>query len=531
MRRTLMLLASLAIILLGLWGSAVIYLDEQRLKSIVSSHLSAQSGRKVDIRGSLSLRLFPRPRIHAEDVVVAAPEGFDGPKFLSVDELSMSVRLLPLVTGSLTPREVRLSGATMNLYSDEIGRSSVDGLVRSPDTGIRRGAELLATRQMRLEDIRIVINDTSVDQSRTVNIELVEFDQFAFDEALAFRFRGNLGDPPLLSMIDVEGLLMVPSTRERPVRLSNMRLSGELAGSGVPIQLFGNVSLLSVPEFELELEDGRLELADQQVSIVGHYIGWERPYLQLDIQAERLAFGLETDMTGEGNAQLLALLGSMDSDVEARIGELQMQGMTFEGINLRLSGRDGQLLVEDLEGMMPGAVVSGHGGWHLTHDPAEGGVEMTLSVDDAGQLLAALDLPPAVEGIGQVHWSWLRSPPLTGAGRLAEGRFELWDGRLKMADDESVDFYRMAGSFMHSPGVFDVPEFALTLPDVEFLGWLSVALETGSIGGRLVRVDEGSEISLAGLIGQPELSEPLLPDPRPTDETGSGNDGASDEPQ
>ncbi len=531
MRRTLILLASLAIIVLGLWGSAVIYLDEERLKSIVSSHLSAQTGRKVDIRGSLSLRLLPRPRIHAEDVVVAAPEGLEGPQFLSADELSMSVRLLPLVTGSFTPHEVRVSGATVNLYTDEVGRSSVDGLVRSPDAGIRRGAELLSTREMRLEDIRVVINDMGLGQSRAVHIDLVEFDRFAFDEALEFRFQGNLGDPPMFSTMEVEGLLLVPSTREKPVRLSNMRFSGELAGSGLPVQLLGHVSMTSVPRFKLELGDGRLDVAGQQLAIEGSYTGDERAHLQLSAQGERLATGNDAGGGELLNDQLLALFRGIDSDVDARFGELRVHGVSIEQASLRLSGRDGQFLVEKMEGMMPGAVVSGQGGWNLDREPAEGGIDMELSVDDAGQVLVALDLPPALEGIGQVHWSWLRSPQPTGAGRLAEGRFELWGGRLRMSDDDWVEFDRLAGNFMHSPGVFDVPELGLTLPDGELLGWLSVALESGSIGGRLVRVDDGSEIGLAGLIGQPELSERLGPDSLPAGESESEPGGSSDRMQ
>lgn len=525
MRRSLILLASLAIIFLGLWGSAVIYLDEERLKSIVSSHLSAQSGRKVEIRGSLSLRLMPRPRIHAEDVVVAAPDGFDGPRFLNADELSMSVRLLPLIRGSLTPREVRLSGATVNLYTDEMGRSSVDGLVRSPDAEIRRGAELLSTREMRLEDIRVVINDMNVGRSRAVHIDLVEFDRFAFDEALEFRFRGNLGDPPLLSMMEVEGLLMVPSTRERPVRLSNMRLSGNLAGSGLPVQLFGHVSMSSAPLFELELGDGRLQVGGEQVSIEGSYIGRERGYLQLLAHTDHLAIGDGAIGAGLLEEQLLPLVRGIDADIEARVGELQVQGVNIEGVSFHLAGRDGQLLVEALAGMMPGGVLSGQGGWELLQEPVEGGLDMELSVDDAGTLLAAFGLPPVLEGTGQVRWTWLRSPPQTGAGRLAEGQFELWDGSWMMDSDDRVGFDRIAGNFMYSPGVFDVPELGLTLPGGELLGWLSVALEAGSIGGRLVRLEDGREIGLAGSIDQLELSDRLVPDSRPAPENGSGNDG------
>ncbi len=528
MRRTLILLASVAIIVLGLWGSAVIYLDEERLKSIVTAHMSSQSGRKVEIRGSLSLRLFPRPRIHAEELVVAAPDGFDGPRFFSADELSMSVRLLPLVRGNLTPREVRLSGATVNLYTDEIGRSSVDGLVRKPDAGIRRGAQLLATREMRLEDIRVVINDMSVERRRAVNIDLMEFERFAFDEPLEFRFRGNFGDPPLFSVMDIEGMLLVPSTREKPVRLSNMRLSGELAESGLPLQLLGHVSMSSVPNLQLELADGALDMAGQRLSIEGVYTGGERGDLQLMATADHLALGNAFVGSVLLDEHVLPLLRGIDSDLEARVGELQVGDAGIEGLRLRMAGRDGYMLVDTLEGMMPGAVVSGRGGWQLDQGPPEGGLDMELSVDDAGRLLAAFGVSPVLDGIGQIQWRWLERPVPTGSERLAEGRFELWDGSWRTAADERVDFQHVTGNFMYSPGMFDVPELVLTLAEDELLGWLSVSLETGQIGGRLVRAGDGGEIVLAGAIERPELSEGLGVDRDPPADNPSGNGGSSD---
>jgi AsmA protein len=528
MRRTLILLASLAIIVLGLWGSAVIFLDEERLKSIVTGHMSVQSGRKVDIRGSLSLRLFPRPRIHAQDLVVAAPDGFDGPGLLSADELVMSVRLLPLVRGSLTPREVRLSGATINLYTDEMGSSSVDGLLRLPDAGIRRGAERLATRQMRLEDIRVVINDMSVGRRHVLNMDLVEFDRFAFDEPLEFRFRGNLGDPPVFSMMDIEGLLLVPSTRERPVRLSNMRLTGVLSGSDLPLYLLGHVSMSSVPYFRLELGDGTLDVDGQQLSIDSTYTGSERGHLEVTANADRLALGRDTFGTELLDEQLLPLLRGIDIDIDVRVGELQLAGADMQGISLKLSGRDGFLALDALDGMIPGAVVSGQGGWQLEQDQIEGRVAMALSVDNAGELLAALGEPPVLEGTGQVQWHWIQRLPPVDTARLAEGSFELFEGSVNTQSDERIDFRRLAGDFTYSPGVFDVPELGLTLDDGELLGWLSVSLETDEIGGRLIRVEDGREIGLAGAIDRLELSEPLKSDRRPTTENDSPGNGHSD---
>jgi hypothetical protein len=225
---------------------------------------------------------------------------------------------------------------------------------------------------------------------------------------------------------------------------------------------------------------------------------------------------------------LLPLLRGIDIDIDVRVGELQLAGADMQGISLKLSGRDGFLALDALDGMIPGAVVSGQGGWQLEQDQIEGRVAMALSVDNAGELLAALGEPPVLEGTGQVQWHWIQRLPPVDTARLAEGSFELFEGSVNTQSDERIDFRRLAGDFTYSPGVFDVPELGLTLDDGELLGWLSVSLETDEIGGRLIRVEDGREIGLAGAIDRLELSEPLKSDRRPTTENDSPGNGHSD---
>jgi hypothetical protein len=513
MRRSLILLASAAIIVLGLWGSAVIFLDEERLQSMVASHLSAQSGRKVEIRGALSLRFFPRLRMHAEDVVMAGPDGFDGPRFLSADELSMAVRMWPLVRGRLSPSEVRLSGATINLHTDVEGRSSVDGLVATGDGGVRRGADLLMIRQMRLEDVRVVVADMGLDRSRTIQVDTIEFEYFAFDEPLAFRFRGNLGDPAWFEFIELEGLLNVPMSRERPVRLSNMRLHGELLEGAGSLELLGHLWMSSLPVFALELADGRLEVAGQRLDVAGVYTGLERAHLRLDVAAEQLALPAGRPVDEGITEQWLALLHGVDLDANVEVGRGRWLGLNLESLGFEVTGREGEIQLDSLRGMVPGAVVSGQGRWNLDRQPADGVLELEMSIDDAAGLLAGFGIAPVLHGTGEASWTSLRLPRPSGAGQVADGRFQLWEGSWSTGEGEKIAFDRMAGRFLVSPEFVDVPELLLHLDDEELMGWMSFKLAEQTIGGRLMRVADGHEIELFGELD--ELAPPagLLRDP------------------
>jgi uncharacterized protein involved in outer membrane biogenesis len=119
MRRTIILAAALGIIVLGLWGTAVIYFDESRLKGIISDRLSEQVGRRVEIVGALEFSLFPRPRLEAREVVIGASGNEDGRAVFRAARVSMSLRLIALLRGDLAPGRIQLE---LGVYDPETMR-------------------------------------------------------------------------------------------------------------------------------------------------------------------------------------------------------------------------------------------------------------------------------------------------------------------------------------------------------------------------------------------------------------------------
>jgi len=151
MRRTIILAAALSIILLGLWGTAVIYFDEDRLKAIVSDRLGEPIGRRVEIVGRIRFSLFPSARIEAGGVIVQGPSGVPGAATLRADRVELALRLAPLLRGELSPGRMELSGAVIQLApGDKAGGDRSD-----PLEAIRSSAKLLAGRSVRLQDVTL----------------------------------------------------------------------------------------------------------------------------------------------------------------------------------------------------------------------------------------------------------------------------------------------------------------------------------------------------------------------------------------
>lgn len=518
MRRALILFASLGIMGLGLWGTAVIYLDENRLKGVVAAHMAEHSGRKLEIRGALKVRFFPRLHLHAEDVVIGSPPGFDGPEFLEADHLSMSVRMLPLVRGQVSTGEVSVTGATVNLHTNADGASSFDGLGRGGRNGDAREETLLATRQMRLEDIRLVVSDVSTNQRETVLIEWVELDRFQFDSRLDFRFRGNLGEPPLFDEMGIEGQLYVPSTRERPLRLSNMHLEGRLSATGEPLVLLGNLSFSAAPPLMLELDQGRLRLDGQEFDLSGRYDGRDRGHLVVDASGERLDW---SKMKGPGvvkGADWLAFTRGMDMDLSLQFTQASFAGIGLEDLSAAVQAREGVVEFSDLAAFVPGGFLQAGGRFDARYQPPRGRLEMEIEMADVAGMLSAADVPAMVSGSGEGSLSLDFTGEESGFDSMhGTGEFELWDGHWVMAanDDEQqpnrLEFERFAGQFRLMPGHFDLPEIQLRSAGREALGWAAIDLADYSLGGQLVVVGNGREIELSGSLRQPRLSATLHP--------------------
>ena len=162
MRALLIFIAAIVVIILGLWATLVLYFDEARLKQIATEQVRAQTGRELVIDGPLKLDFFPGVSLVASDVSLSGPDNYSGPDFFKADEFSMSLSLLPLLSGTVETGDVGLEQAELNLYTDGAGISSLDGLV-SGEPDAEAGQTDVSTGEILLTDIRLNVTDVATD--------------------------------------------------------------------------------------------------------------------------------------------------------------------------------------------------------------------------------------------------------------------------------------------------------------------------------------------------------------------------------
>jgi uncharacterized protein involved in outer membrane biogenesis len=142
---------------------AEIYFTSDRLKALVVPKIEASSHRSVAVN-DISLSFFPSIGVVIDGLTISNPpnKGFDNEDFLSLDRLSLDVKLFPLLGGNLEISQITLDHPTINLEVTPEGLKNFSGNATPADAkaqgGLRQergsaGAFLLSNLEVRNGEI------------------------------------------------------------------------------------------------------------------------------------------------------------------------------------------------------------------------------------------------------------------------------------------------------------------------------------------------------------------------------------------
>jgi AsmA protein len=531
MRNTIIVACAAAIMVMGIYGSAVILFDEERLKSLVAQHVESRTGRKIEIRGDLRIRFFPGLRLSAENVLLSGPVGFDGPEFFTADRLDMQVRLLPLIRGQVRASEVRLGGARINLHTDEDGSSSLDGLIGD---GERPGHSDWLNGPITIEDVRVSVSDGQLQLRESFEVQLIELDGYAPGRPLEFRFRGNVGEPAMFDWLEVDGLLVGGDAGR--LRLSNMSLKGALDDGQYLVEMLGNVTLTPGVPLQVSVDGANLQVNEHEFSLDLNYHGTERPHFSaqlgaelLDVDVRTLVDKLATLAYQPADSATLAVLRGMDFVTRIEVAQVARLGLTLEGFKMNLRARSGRVVAEGIEATAPGCVIRGSAEMDLRSSVPELSTTIQADIAHMSSLLHALRFDLMIGGAGSMGLELSAVPPVTlggVAGWIGTGSVELFDGRWPLLGAMAPVSQGFTGSeqFEYLRGAIGLEQRGIELTGLQLVSgdmvvdgslglvWLGRGLE-GSL--QLTAEDRIVRLELTGSVDQPEMSHTpvLLPPP------------------
>ncbi len=125
------------------------------------------SGRDVAINGPIAVRLFPWPRLEAEDVSVGNPKGVEGPAVLQAAKITVHLALAGLFSGQIQVESIDVQKPVLNLTLDKAGQGNWHFV---PDQGL---AKMGLLNNVLLEKINIFDGTLNfVDQRHSVSRNL-----------------------------------------------------------------------------------------------------------------------------------------------------------------------------------------------------------------------------------------------------------------------------------------------------------------------------------------------------------------------
>lgn len=444
MRKLLIFLSATLVVLIGLWGTLVLYFDEARLKQIAIEQVRAQTGRELQINGPLQLDFFPGVSLLARDVRLSGPEAYSGPDLFSADEFRMSLSLLPLLSGRVETGDISLATAELNIHTDSRGRSTLDGLVGAAEAAdpAAKSPEI-ATGVIALSNIRLNISDAASGSSQLFVVERLGIDGFRFDAPIAFEFRGSVGDPAVIRDIELVAELVVPSAGG-PIRIDGLELAA--VASGLAIGLSGDADLEPGPPLLARFRDGQIRLGGEQYQTSFSFLEADRPKIEASLRGsmldlDALLASLPQTAAGSGDAapaadaeSPLLLLRDIDLDAQLELDAMRVSGLDLRDIRARMQAVRGVVTIDPLSGALAGGQLDAVGVIDLNAVPPKLRLAPVFDLESLAEALAPWGMDRFLSGSGvlDLELNALGLSPAAILGSLnGSGQYSFRDGTIQ----------------------------------------------------------------------------------------------------
>ena len=117
-------IAAVVVLIIAALAAVSLLLNPNDYKDRIAAAAENALGRKVQIEGDLSLSVFPWVVIETGAIRVENPAEFGGGDFVSLKQAALSVKLMPLLTGSVRIDKVTATDMVVLLVKDKNGRGN-----------------------------------------------------------------------------------------------------------------------------------------------------------------------------------------------------------------------------------------------------------------------------------------------------------------------------------------------------------------------------------------------------------------------
>ena len=131
MRRLALALGLVVLVLAGVATYLLITFDPNRYQGLLTDWVQTNKQRTLVIGAPMELKVFPKLRLKLAKVSLSEHQRAD--EFLAVDEVELSVNVMPLLKRQMVIDQVSATGVRMAYWRDAQGRSNIDDLLKKDE--------------------------------------------------------------------------------------------------------------------------------------------------------------------------------------------------------------------------------------------------------------------------------------------------------------------------------------------------------------------------------------------------------------
>ncbi len=411
--RTLTVLGAVVVLLLVAVAIAIRSVDVRQFIGPIEQRVKAATGRDLEVRGGIHLKLGLEPKLVVEDVAFGNAPWAKQPQMLTAKQVEASVALLPLLRKHFEVTRLKLIAPTIALETDAAGKGNwefappqgaAQGNASAPSGGTLSD---FAVGDIAISDGAATYRDGKTGEVTNIVIENLTVHARDPGSPISGSFRGRVND----TAVALEGDLGPPEQLLRKRWPYPIAVQGEIGGKkasiGTRLTMQGNLVTLD----ELKLASGSSTLTGKLAVLTGGV----RPKVTLTLDAPTFSvadFAWPVNAAAAPRATAhsnylfseqpidLAALKGVDAEGEIAIGALTLaEGRRLDQVRIKLTLANGKLEVPSVQATAFGGTLAGRVELDATRAPdAALTVHAQAQNLDLGALLAAAGVKRELQG-------------------------------------------------------------------------------------------------------------------------------------
>jgi len=125
----------LIVIIVAGYAAAKMFFPAERVRAEIVERASEKLGRTVEL-DNVSLSILPRPSLNLQGLRIYNPENFPGGDVVSLEELGLTLKIIPLLRGQFQFTEISADRPILHLRKTEDGRTNYSFDIKTDEGGI-----------------------------------------------------------------------------------------------------------------------------------------------------------------------------------------------------------------------------------------------------------------------------------------------------------------------------------------------------------------------------------------------------------